>query len=93
MSRLRLPLVTIAAALLAASAAQAADYGQPMPPQPYYQPPPAIEPAPLDNWYLCGFVGVGMNANYGLDVTPMPSDTFFTANSIGDSTFIGGGLG
>ena len=93
MSRVRLPILTIVALLLAASVARAADYPQP-PPPPVYQPPPPTECcAAIDNWYLRGYVGIGMNGNTNLDVTPLPADTFIASNSISDSVFLGGAIG
>jgi opacity protein-like surface antigen len=47
----RLPISICAAALLAASAAQAADYSQPV----YVQPPPVIQE--FSGWYLRGDIG------------------------------------
>ena len=78
-------------ALIGAGAAHAADYTPPPPPPVYVQPPPP-EPC-CDTWYLRGFVGAGMNGNSNLEVTPMPADTTFPSNSIGDSYFIGAGVG
>jgi opacity protein-like surface antigen len=80
----RLKISTLVAiASLAATAAHAAD----MP-----LPPPQAEPC-CSNWYLRGFVGVGMNGAYNLDVTNISADTYFASKSIGDSSFIGGGVG
>lgn len=50
----RLPISICAAALLAASAAHAADYQQP--PPVYVQPPPVIEE--FSAWYLRGYLGM-----------------------------------
>jgi opacity protein-like surface antigen len=65
-----------------------------------YSPPPPIvieEPAFAGGWYLRGFVGVGMNANYSLDYLPAPANVgngfVFQHNSIADTVFIGGGVG
>ena len=93
MVRTRFMLSALAAiAVLAASAAHAADYSPPPP-----QPPPYIPPPPpadcCSSWYLRGFVGAGINGNYKLDITPLPSDTYTATNSIADSYFIGGGVG
>jgi opacity protein-like surface antigen len=82
-SRFTIPTLALLAALMAIPAARAAD----MP-----LPPPAAEPC-CSNWYLRGFVGVGMNGAYNLDVTNVPAGNYFASNSIGDSTFIGGGVG
>ena len=64
MSRVRLPILVIAAVLFAVSAVQAADYQQPAPPPVYQPPPPADCCAVMDNWYLRGFVGAGIGASY-----------------------------
>ena len=89
----RLKVFIIAsAALVSAGAAQAADYAPPPPPPPVYVQPPAPEPC-CDTWYLRGFVGAGMNGRTDLEVTPLPADTAFPSNSIGDSYFIGAGVG
>jgi opacity protein-like surface antigen len=88
----RLTTLTFAAlALISAGAAHAADYTPPPPPPVYVQPPPP-EPC-CDTWYLRGFVGAGMNGNTNIEVTPMPADTTFPSTSIGDSYFIGAGVG
>lgn len=82
------------AAAFTATAARAADYSQPMPPQPPPLPPAQTECcAAVNNWYLRGFVGVGMTGKTGLDVTPLPADTWIASNSISDSSFIGGAVG
>jgi opacity protein-like surface antigen len=64
-------------------------------PQPqvvYQQPPDATE-----NWYLRGFVGVGMNGTYTLDYLPAPANVgngfALEHHSIADTTFVGGGFG
>jgi opacity protein-like surface antigen len=76
------------------SVARAADYSQPMPqPQPVYQPPQTDCCAATDNWYLRGFIGVGMTGKTNLDISPLPADTFIASNSIGDSVFLGGAVG
>ena len=58
MVRARLTISTLAmAALLVAGTAQAADYSQPLPPQPIYiQPQPVIEEV-ASGWYLRGDIG------------------------------------
>ena len=86
-TRLKISMLTLMTAM-AAGTAQAADYQQPMPPQPII-----VQPQEPQNWYLRGFVGVGANGPFNLDVTNITSDTFFAAKSIDDSTFIGGGVG
>ena len=90
----RLTLSTLAAALvLAASAAHAADYPQPPPPPPpMYAPPPPC----CDDWYLRGFVGVGLNAGNRAEFIQNPansSDFGFDSTSYSDNMFIGGGVG
>jgi opacity protein-like surface antigen len=94
-ARLKISTLTAIAALTA-SAAQGADYSQPMPP-----PQPIVYQQPqqdfAEGWYLRGFVGVGMNAAYTLDYLPAPANVgngfVFQHNSIGDTYFIGGGVG
>ena len=54
-SSLKISMLT-AVAVLAATTAQGADYAPPPPPQ-IMQPPPQEF---AQNWYLRGFVGVGM---------------------------------
>jgi opacity protein-like surface antigen len=96
----RLTILTLAlTASLATSAARAADYSQPLPQQqPIYiqQPPQAIESFAA-NWYLRGDVGIGINANYKLDYLPSSFNVgngfAFQHNTIGDTFFIGGGIG
>lgn len=89
MSGTRLWISSLAALFVsAAGAAHAADYSPPLPPPP---PPPCC-----DNWYLRGFVGVGMNGNYDLKYlqnSANTSDFVFDHSSIADSMFIGGGVG
>ena len=86
----------VALASLASVAAQAADYSQPYPqPQPIYVQPPQQEFA--DGWYLRGQVGVGMNSVPDLEYLPNAANIgngfSFTHNTIGDTFFIGGGVG
>jgi opacity protein-like surface antigen len=45
------------------------------------------------NWYLRGFVGVGINSKTSVTITPLPADTFVPSNSIADSLFVGGAVG
>jgi opacity protein-like surface antigen len=89
----RFRILSLAAlCLLAANAAQAADYTPP-PQQPIYTPPPALQEC-CSNWYLRGFVGTGINGNYNLDVSPPIDDNgYLASNSISDSMFIGSGIG
>jgi len=77
--------------LLSAGAAKAADYAPPPPPPPVMVQQPVEEFA--SNWYLRGFVGIGLNAKNTLTVTPLPADSFFATNSIADSLFLGAGIG
>jgi opacity protein-like surface antigen len=98
MVRARLGIATLAMiASLAAGAARAADYSQPLPPQQQYviQPPPAQDCC--DGWYLRGFVGVGMNGTYDIEYLPSPANVgngfAFDQHSIADTFFIGGGVG
>jgi opacity protein-like surface antigen len=94
-ARLKISILAVTAAL-AASAAHGADYSQPMPPQ---QPMMIQQPVQefSEGWYLRGFVGIGMNAAYKLDYLPAPANVgngfVFQHNSIGDTFFIGGGVG
>jgi opacity protein-like surface antigen len=87
-ARLKISTLTAIAAL-AASAAQGADYSPPL----VMQQPQGC----CDNWYLRGFIGVGMNAAYTLDYLPAPANVgngfAFQHNSISDTVFIGGGVG
>ena len=92
----RLTIMTLAlAASLVVSAARAADYPQPPPPV-YVQPPVVIESF-ADGWYLRGDIGIGMNGSYKLEYLPSPANVgngfAFQHNSIGDTFFIGGGVG
>ena len=92
MVRTRFMLSALAAiAVLAASAAHAADYSPPPP-----QPPPYIPPPPpadcCSSWYLRGFVGAGMNSNYKLDYTTV-TDATLQHNDQSDTFFVGGGIG
>jgi opacity protein-like surface antigen len=92
-SMVRARFMFAALAMLITGIAQAADYHPPPPaPPPYIPPPPQDCCAAIENWYLRGFVGVGINAKYKLDVTQFP-DTYIATNSIADSYFIGGGVG
>ena len=92
----RLGISALAAiAALTTCAARAADYSQP-PPQPVMiQQPPVIEST--DNWYLRGNIGIGISNNYQLDYIQNPANAgngfVFQHNSMGDTFFIGGGVG
>jgi opacity protein-like surface antigen len=95
-ARLKITILT-AIVTLCAGVAQGADYSQPLPPppQPIYVQPPAQEFT--ENWYLRGYVGVGMNGNYQLDYLPAPANVgngfVFDQHSIADTTFVGFGVG
>jgi len=84
----RLKITTLLAiASFAASTAHGADFSQPMP-----QPMPEVS----DNWYLRGFVGVGMMGNTQTEYLRNPAnvnDFAFDHTSIGDTTFVGGAVG
>ena len=90
----RLPISVCTAALLAASAAHAADYSQPMPQPMYVQPPPVMDSP--EGWYLRGNIGIGMNGAYKLDYLPNAANVgngfAFEHSSIADTFFIGGGV-
>ena len=90
----RLKFSTLAAiTVLAAGAAQAADYIPPQ--QPMFVPPPAQNFA--EGWYLRGFVGTGINDAYHLDYLPSAPNVgngfVFDQNSNSDTFFVGGGVG
>ena len=91
-TRLKISLLA-AIALFAVGAAHAADYSQPLPP-----PPPPYIPPPqpcCSNWYLRGYVGIGVN-NEQLEYqqNPLNSSNFaFDHSSIADTPFIGFGVG
>jgi opacity protein-like surface antigen len=88
----RLRILSLAAfALLAANTAHAADYTQPLPPQPVYTPPPPPQEC-CSNWYLRGDVGIGLNTNFNLDYTTTTGATL-RQNTNEDSFFLGGGVG
>jgi len=81
----RIPLSLCAlttGALLAATAAQAADINLPPPPQPEI----------TSGWYLRGFVGIGMNAKADLDYQTQTNATL-QFNSNDDTVFVGGAVG
>ena len=91
-ARLKISMLA-AIALLATGAAHAADYPRPLPPPPPYVPPP---PQPCcDNWYLRGYVGVGINsADLEYQQNPANNSNFaFDSSSIDDTPFIGLGIG
>ncbi len=89
--RLTFSILT-SAAVLTATAAQAADYPQPPP------PPPIIVPPPQEccDWYLRGHVGVGMAGGSDAEyiMNPANNNNFaFEATSYSDAYFIGLGIG
>jgi opacity protein-like surface antigen len=89
-TRLKISMLTLIAAMTAGTA-QAADYQQPMPQQPIM-----VQPQEPDNWYLRGFVGVGMTNTFKLDFLENPAHTtnfVFDQNSNSDTTFVGAGVG
>lgn len=84
--RFVIPVLAALAALTASPTARAAD----MP-----LAPPAAEPC-CSNWYLRGFVGVGMTNKFKLDFLENPAHTtnfVFDQNSNSDTFFVGGGIG
>ncbi|MGH6664182.1 MAG: outer membrane protein [Pseudolabrys sp.] len=89
-TRLKISMLTLIAAM-ATGTAQAADYQQPMPQQPVM-----VQPQEPENWYLRGYVGVGMNS-FTLDYLPAPANVgngfAFDQHSIADTTFLGYGIG
>jgi opacity protein-like surface antigen len=89
--RLKITILTASFALCA-GVAQGADYPQPPPPQPqpiYVQPPPQEF---TENWYLRGYVGVGMNGKANLDYGTVTTGVL-QSNSNGDTTFVGAAVG
>lgn len=91
-ARLTLAMLPVVA-LLAAGAAHGADYTPPPPPQPYVVPPP---PPCCNDWYLRGYVGVGMNNGSTAEFIQNPvnsSNFLFDSTSYDDNMFIGGGVG
>jgi len=91
MAAARLKVLTLAAiTVFAASAANGADYSQPLPQQPIYiQPPPETF---VQNWYLRGYVGVGMMNKASLDYETVTGATLVD-HSNADTTFVGGAVG
>jgi len=94
-ARLKLSTMTAIAALTA-SAAQGADYSQPLPPPPqpivYQQPQQDF----AEGWYLRGFVGVGMTNTFKLDFLENPAHStnfVFDQHSNSDTVFVGGAVG
>jgi opacity protein-like surface antigen len=87
--------ISVLTASLAVSAAHAADYSPP-PPPPVYIQPQVIEQF-ASAWYLRGDVGIGINGPYQLDYLPNAANVgngfAFEHTAIGDTFFIGGGVG
>lgn len=88
----------IAGFSLAAGAANAADYPQPQPifVQPQPQPIPVMEDF-AEGWYLRGDVGVGSQKMSSFDFlrnpAAGPTDFHIETASLGDSAFVGFGIG
>jgi opacity protein-like surface antigen len=84
------------AASFAVSVAHAADWQQPQPQPIYIQQPQVIEEF-ASAWYLRGDIGVGMMKANRMEYQPNPlnppNDFTIETSSIGNSTFIGGGVG
>jgi len=85
--RLTISTLTLAT-LFAASTARAADYSPPV-----YVEPPVI----VNNWYLRGYIGVGINPTYSIEYLPAPANVgngfAFDHITNADTPFIGGGVG
>jgi opacity protein-like surface antigen len=82
-ARLTVPAFT--ALMLFGASAQAADFAPPV--------PPPVQPGFAGGWYLRGQVGVGMNGAVGFETQPIPANAAFATKSIGDSPFVGAGVG
>jgi opacity protein-like surface antigen len=84
--RFAIPTLAALAVLTASPVVHAAD-----------MPLPAPAPAVTDNWYLRGYVGVGMNATPTLDYLPNPANVgngfVFDQHSMADTSFVGMGVG
>ena len=94
--RLSIPVIALAA-IFATGAARAADYSQPLPPpQPVYVQPPQVDVV-TSNWYLRGDIGVSMVRSNQIEYLQNPANAAvnfsFNHSSIGDSAFVGGGIG
>jgi opacity protein-like surface antigen len=87
-------LAVATAALLASSAAYAADVYQPEP-QPAYVDAPEVAVAEASGWYLRGDLGYSFNKMRGAKYFQGSNDTEvdFTTASIKDSFWVGGGVG
>jgi opacity protein-like surface antigen len=90
-TRLKISMLA-AITLFAVGAAHAADYSPPPPPPPAFIPPP---PPCCDNWYLRGYVGIGVNnEQIEYQQNPLNSSNFaFDHSSIDDSAIFGVGVG
>ena len=87
-------MTVVLAASLAASATRAADYSPP--PPVYIQQPQQVIESFTDGWYLRGDVGVGMMRANQLEYIRNPlnfNDFAIEHSSMGDTFFIGGGVG
>jgi len=89
---------TTAVAVLASTAAFAADMPQPMPqPQMTYQPMPLMIEQPEGAWYLRGDIGVGVTNQYSLAWIPSAPDAgipfVFDQHSWADTVFFDAGVG
>lgn len=87
-------LAAATAALLASSAAYAADVYQPEP-QPAYVDAPEVAVAEASGWYLRGDLGYSFNKMRGAKYFQGGNDNEvdFTTSSIKDSFWVGGGVG
>jgi opacity protein-like surface antigen len=87
-----------ALAMLVTGVAHAADYHPPPPAPPPYIPPPQQDCcATIENWYLRGFVGIGINKSYDIEYLPAPANVgngfAFDQHSIADTFFLGAAIG
>jgi opacity protein-like surface antigen len=87
-----------ALAMLVTGVAHAADYHPPPPAPPPYIPPPQQDCcATIENWYLRGFVGIGINKSYDIEYLPAPANVgngfAFDQHSIADTFFLGAAVG
>ncbi len=90
-----LAIATAAASILAGNSASAADMPQLPPPQMTMMPVPVLQN--FEGWYLRGDVGVGMTQLGKFEWIPNPAgnptDFAIETFSIGDSAFVGAGIG
>src|ERR1019366_7196269 len=86
-SRFAIPTLAVLAALTASPVVRAADL--PM--------SPVVAQPEVSNWYLRGYVGIGMNGTPSLDYLPAPANVgngfAFDQHSIADTFFTGFGVG